>query len=90
MRLSCVSSRIVGIGPGIALTLLAALASVTLAACTPTPERVEVTREVSVEVTRVVPERVEVTRQVQVPVEVTRVVPERVEVPSPPGRYKSR
>ncbi len=82
MRLSCVWSRIVGIGPGIALTLLAALAGVTVAACTPTPtpERVEVTREVPVEVTRVVTERIEVTRQVQVPVEVTRVGPERVEV----------
>ena len=65
------------IGPLLALLLLAALASVTVTACTDEPviERVEVTR--------VVPEQAEVTREVRVEheVEVTRVVPEEMRLP---------
>ncbi len=56
------------------------LVAVLLLACgTATePMRVEVTREVPVEVTRIVPVRVEIIREV--PVEVTQLVPKEVEV----------
>ena len=80
------------------LLWLLACAVIALSACQSEPpaiETVEVTREVAIEVTRIVPSEVEVTREVPVTrvvtervestreVPVTRVVTERVEVAGP-------
>ena len=83
MKLPCQASLGIS-GLGIVPMILALLSAALFWACAEAsePVKVEVTREVPVEATRIVTEEVEVTREVpvEVPVEVTRVVPRAVEV----------